>query len=329
MDLLAKVIIALDEVPQTVEQLLGQTEDLLLVLRLLVLHPGDMYHVEDAKQVLLTRHEHFLLKRLAPQRGIIRQRQLQRRLEGHEHNDEVHRLTPVLDILRIILPGQLVHVLTHTLDMLLQIAFLILRRLRIHILLIRHERHLRVDDGVLPLRIVQDHVGLHLLARLVVLQRTPHLVSQPGLHLIVDALRQSLRRQQVAEDDLAHIARYLIVTPQYVRQPLGLLTQLLCLLHHQADLFTERGRVCRTLFLRLADGLLHIRDGLFQRLGDARHRLRVRLLQLRCTALQHLLRHRHKLGVALLLFLLLLVADMLQVLAHQLQLPRLSLCLGV
>ena len=219
--------------------------------------------------------------------------------------------------------------LPHTLDMLLQIAFLIFRRLCIHILLIRHERHLRVDDGILPLRIVQDHVRLHLLTCLIVLQRAPHLVSQPGLHLIVDALRQSLRRQQVAEDDLAHIARYLIVAPEHVRQPLGLLTQLLCLFHHQADLFAERGRVCRTLLLRLADGLLHVRDGVLQRLGDARHRLRVRLLQLRCTALQHLLRHRHKLRVALLLFLLLLVADMLQVLAHQLQFPRLRLCLGV
>ncbi len=78
MDLLAQVVIPLHEVPQTVEQLLSQAEHLLLVLRLLVLHPGDVYHMEDAKQVLLTRHEHFLLERLAPQRGIVRQRQLQR-----------------------------------------------------------------------------------------------------------------------------------------------------------------------------------------------------------------------------------------------------------
>ena len=198
MQLLTKVMIALHEVTQTVEQLLRQSEHLLLVLRLLVLHPGDMNHVEDTQEVLFTRHEDLLLESLTPERGIVGKGQLQGRLKGHEHDDEVNRLTTVLDIFRVVLAGQFVDVAAHTLDVLLQITLLILRRLGIHIFLIRHERHLRVYDGILTLRIVQDHVGLHLLARLVVLQRTAQLVAESRLHLIMDTLREPLRRQQVA-----------------------------------------------------------------------------------------------------------------------------------
>ena len=329
MQLLTKVMIALHEVTQTVEQLLRQSEHLLLVFRLLVLYPGDMNHVEDTQEVLFTRHEDLLLKSLTPERGIVGEGQLQGRLKGHEHDDEVNRLTTVLDIFRVVLASQFVDVAAHTLDVLLQITLLILRRLGIHIFLIRHERHLRVYDGILTLRIVQDNVGLHLLARLVVLQRTAQLVAESRLHLIMDTLREPLRRQQVTEDNLTHVTAHLVVASEHVRQTLGLLAQLLRLLHHQLDLLSEGCRVGGRVLLVLRDGLLHVRDSLLQRLGDARHRLRVRLLQLRRTLFQHLLRHIHELGITFLLLLEFLTLRRFHLLVQQFQLTALRLRLGM
>ena len=219
--------------------------------------------------------------------------------------------------------------LTHALDVVLQITLLVLGCLGIDILLVGHERDLRVDDGILSLRIVEDDVGLHLTPCLVVLQRATELIAQTGLHLVVDTLGESLRSQEVAQNNLTHIAAHLIVATQHVGQTLGLLAQLLGLLHHLDHLLTERGRVGSTLLLVLIDGLLHVGDGILQGLCDARHGLCVRLLQFRGTALQHLLGHRHKLGIALLLFLLFLVAHLFYLLAHQFQFPTLCFGLGV
>ena len=163
--------------------------------------------------------------------------------------------------------------------MVLQPALLLLGRLRIDISLVCHQRHLRVDDDILSLRIVDDDVGLHLPSRILILQSPPRLVAQSRLHLVVDALGQSLTCQQVAEDDLAHRAARLVVAAQHIGQALRLLAQLLGLTHHQQHLLAKRCRVGRRLLLGLADGLLHVGDGLFQRRGDARHRLRVLRLQ--------------------------------------------------
>ena len=66
VEFLTEFVIPLHEVTQAVEQLLGQAEHLLLVLRLLVLYPRDMDHVEDTQQVLLTRYKHLLLECLTP-----------------------------------------------------------------------------------------------------------------------------------------------------------------------------------------------------------------------------------------------------------------------
>ena len=288
-----------------------------------------MDHVEDSQQVLLTRDEDLFLKSLTPECRIIGERQLERRLERYEHNHKVHRLATVLDILRIVLARQFVHMTAHTLDVLLQIAFFFLGRLSIHIFLVSHERHLRVDDSILSLRIVQDHIGLHLLARLVVLQGAPHFVAQTSLNLVVSTLRKSLTGQKIAQDNLPHVTTHLIVAPEHIGQALSPLTQLLGLLHHLQHLLTERGRVGCTLFLVLADGLLHIRDGILQGLRDTRHRLCVRLFQFRGTALEHLLCHVHKLCITLLLLLLLLLTNLVYLLAHQFQLAPLTLSTGM
>ena len=64
------------EVAQTVEQLLGQSEHLLLVLGLLVLHPGNVYHVEDAQQILLSCDKDLFLESLAPEGRVIGEGQL-------------------------------------------------------------------------------------------------------------------------------------------------------------------------------------------------------------------------------------------------------------
>ena len=169
---------------------------------------------------------------------------------------------------------------------------------------------------------MQDHIGLHLAPRLVVLQGASHLVSQTSLHLIVDTLCQSLTRQQVTEDDLTHVTAHLIVAPQHVGQALRLLTQLLCLLHHLLDLFTERSRVGSTLLLVLRDGFLHLVDSLPQRLGNTRHRLRVLRFQFLGTALHQLLGHVLK-------ALLVAFQFLVHLLAHQFQLPALALRLGM
>ena len=134
----------------------------------------------------------------------------------------------------------------------------------------------------------------------------------------MDALRQSLTGQQVTKDNLAHVATHLIVATQHVCQTVRFLTQLLCLLHHLQHLFTERGRVGGTFLLRVVDGLLHIADGLTERLGDARHRLRVLLLQFRGAGLQQLLGH-------ILEPFLVPFQFFVHLLAHQFQFPRLTL----
>ena len=181
--------------------------------------------------------------------------------------------------------------LAHALNVLLQIAVLILRRFCIHILLVGHQRHLRVDDGILSLRVVQYHVGLHLLASLVMLHGTSQFVAQTGLHLVVYALGQSLRCKQVAQYYLAHVSAHLVVAAQHIGQALSLLTQLLCLLHHHQHLLSERCRMGSTLLLVVVDGLLHIGYRILQRLSDARHGLGVRLLKLRSALLKQLLCH--------------------------------------
>ena len=281
-----------------------------------------MNHVEDAQQVLFPCDEDLLLKGLPPERGIVGKRQLQRRFEGYEHNHEIHSVAPVLDILGVVLTSQFIHMLSHALDMILQIALLLLGRLGIDILLVSHKRDLRVDDGILSLRIVQDHVGLHLLTSLVILQRASQFVTQPRLYLIVDTFRQSLTGQQVAKDDLTHITTHLVVTAQHVRQALCLLAQLLRLLHHLQHLLTERSRVSRTFLLVLTDRFLHIRDGLLQRLCNTRHRLRILFFQFRGTRLHQLLGHVLKAFLVAFQFFI-------HLLAHQFQLPSLRLRTGV
>ena len=101
--------------------------------------------------------------------------------------------------------------LTHTLDMVLQITFFFLLSLGIHIFLVCHKRDLRVHYGILSLRIVKYHIWLHLLTGLIILQRTSKFISESGLHLIVDSLRQSLTCQQVTQDNLPHIATHLVI----------------------------------------------------------------------------------------------------------------------
>ena len=66
MQFLTEFVIPLHEVAQAIQQLLGQAEHLFLVLRLLVLYPRDMDHMEDTQQVLLTRYKHLLLECLTP-----------------------------------------------------------------------------------------------------------------------------------------------------------------------------------------------------------------------------------------------------------------------
>ena len=82
--------------------------------------------MQNAQQVLFTCHKYFLLESLAPQGRVVGQGQLQRGLERHKHDDEVNHVTTILDILGIVLTCQFIHMLAHTLDMILQIALLVL-----------------------------------------------------------------------------------------------------------------------------------------------------------------------------------------------------------
>ena len=139
LQLLTQVVIALDEITQTIQEVFSQSEHLLLILRLLILHPGDMDHVEDAQQVLFPRDEDLLLKGLPPERRIVGKCQLQRRLEGNEHNHEIHSVAPVLDIFGVVLSCQFIHMLAHALDVILQITLFFLGRLGVDIFLISHK----------------------------------------------------------------------------------------------------------------------------------------------------------------------------------------------
>ena len=78
------------------------------------------------------------------------------------------------------------------LDMILQGTLFLLRVVGIDITLIGDQRYLRVDNGILSLRIVQDDIGLHLLTSIVVLQGATLFVPQTSLHLVMDTLSQSL-----------------------------------------------------------------------------------------------------------------------------------------
>ena len=173
--------------------------------------------------------------------------------------------------------------------MFLQGTLLLLGGLGIHVALVGHERHLRVDDGILSLWIVQNDVGLHLATRLVVLQRTPHLVAQTGLHLVMDTLGESLRRQQVAKNDFTHVAANLVVATQHVGQSLGLLAHLAARFHHQAQLFLQRCRLGCMVLGVVADGLSHFADGLLQGLRDVVYALLILFIQVTglCLGQQH------------------------------------------
>ena len=212
--------------------------------------------------------------------------------------------------------------LAHTLDVVLQVTLLILGCFGIHIFLVGYQRHLRVDNGILPLWVMQNHVGLHLTAGLVVLHGATEFITQPCLHLVVDSLRKSLTRKQVAQDYLAHVTAHLVIAAQHVGQTLGLLAQLLRLLHHHQHLLAERGRMGSALLLVIADGFLHVGDGILERLGNARYRFGVRLLQLLCTLLQQLRSHILKALLVALRFLG-------HLLVQQLQLARLRFGLGM
>ena len=138
----------------------------------------------------------------------------------------------------------------------------------------------------------------------------------------MDTLRQALTGEQVTKDDLSHVTAHLIITPEHVGQTLRTLTQLLRLLHHLLDLFTERGRMGSTLLLVLRDGFLHLVDGLPQRLRNTCHRLCVLCLQFLGTTLHQLLGHVLK-------PLLVAFQFLVHLLAHQFQLPTLALRLGM
>ena len=210
--------VSLDEIAQAIHQLLGQAEYQPLVLGLLVLHPGHVYHVEDGREVLLAGDEHLALEGLVPQRGVVGQRQLQRTLEGHEHEHEVHGLPPRVQVAAVVLARQLVHVFPHALYVRLQCLGLFLGVRSVHVSLVGRHGYLGVYHHVLPLWIMEDEVGTHGGARVLV-ARFPALgVPQVGLRLIVHALHQSLGGQEVSQDYLAHIARGLAIPAQHISQ---------------------------------------------------------------------------------------------------------------
>ena len=101
--------------------------------------------------------------------------------------------------------------LAHTLDVVLQVTLLILGCLGIHVFLVGNQRYLRIDDSILPLWVMQNHVGLHLATSLIVFHGTSEFIAQTGLHLVVDALRQTLTIQQVAQNNLAHVTTHLVI----------------------------------------------------------------------------------------------------------------------
>ena len=207
--------------------------------------------------------------------------------------------------------------LAHTLDVVLQVTLLILGCLGIHVFLVGYQRYLRIDDSILPLWVMQNHVGLHLATSLIVFHGTSEFIAQTGLHLVVDALRQTLTIQQVAQNNLAHVTTHLVIASQHIRQVFSLLTQLLRLLHHQQHLLTKRSRMGCALLLVFTDSLLHVGDSILQWLRDARYCFGIRLLQFLGTLLQQLLSHILKaLLMALRLFSHLLM--------QQLQLSHLS-----
>ena len=239
MQLITKIIVSLYEITQTIQQLLSQPKDLLLVLCLLILHPSNVNHMEYTKQILFACYKHLLLEGLTPKRWIVSQSQLQRRLERHKHNHKINSIATILDVLRIVFARQFVHMAANTLDMILQITFFIFRSLCIHIFLVCYKRNLRVDNGILTLWIVKYHIRLHLASSLIVFHGLTQFIAKSGLNLIMDAFSQSLTCQQIAKNNLTHVSTHLIITTQNISQTLCLLAQLLCLLHHHQHLFAE------------------------------------------------------------------------------------------
>ena len=202
-----------------------------------------MDYVEYAEQVLLARHEHLPLEGVAPERWVVGQGELQRRLERHEHYHEVDGLARRFYVAAVVLACQLCHVLAHALYVFLQVAVFLLGRGGVDIALVGHERHLRVYYRVLALRVVQYDVGLHLAPRLVVLQRAAVVVAQARLHFVVYAFGQPLRCEQVAQYYLAHVPGGLVVAPEHVGQALGLLAYGAAAFHHHLYLLAQRGGV--------------------------------------------------------------------------------------
>ena len=153
------------------------------------------------------------------------------------------------------------------------------------------QRYFGVYDQVSCLVQMQNNIRLHPPRRFVGNDDIAVRIAQELLRVIFQSPLQTDGMQQTLDFLFTPVSLRLVLRRQRVTQPLCAVTHFHRRAHQRRNLLFDslrRGLLCG---LVLFERGLHFRDTLFQRIHNLFHVRRVRLLQLRLTLFQHLVRH--------------------------------------
>ena len=191
LERLSDSFVLLHEQPHTVDHLVGEFVDLLMVVGLGDLRPGHADYLQGTVEALLVGYVHIHVRGLAPEVGLGVESRPERPHVGYEHDHIAGAHLRGLDVGRVVLLGEFLHVLPDALDMRFQEGPAVRLVLGIDIVHVGGERHLGVDDHLAPLVEVEDHVRAHD-APVLVLHRMPFRIAYDCLGVEMDAFSKSL-----------------------------------------------------------------------------------------------------------------------------------------
>ena len=260
------------EVGHAVQHRLGGLDDLFLVAGLVVVRPGDADHPQEGHQRLFRREQNSLIISLPENVRSERLGQLQGTVVGNEHHHVVQRLIAFPDVILVAFAGQGFDLGADGSEV--ADGGLGLQRFRLggHPVGVGVQGHFRVDDDFRLVGVVQDEVGTHPLAAVLVQDDDAHGIPERLFLVEITPFRHPFIDQHVVQDGLAPAARHLVLALERRSEVVGLLADIAGLRRQVPDgpfqLFLQGGRRFRmALFLRV-EGILHLLQILVQAAGN-------------------------------------------------------------
>ena len=253
---------------KAIQQSCGGIQDFLLVAFLIGARPGDLDQLQERHQVDGADDHDLAFERPAPESGIPNHGQLVRRLVGDEHDDKIDCLViPLPDIGGVVLPDQFLDVGADTAGMPGKRILPFAVRFRVHVVGIGAQTDLAVDDDILAVGIMHDHIRAHH-AFFLVLQEVAVIIPQGFLTLVMNAFFQSRADKNLLQNHLTPAALRLVVSLQGGSQIVRVGSDLLRRRHQMRNLLLEFGVQRNPLFPCLIDGGLEIAEFLLERFQE-------------------------------------------------------------